>query len=119
MAKPFQRHHFLYQPTFGRYTMTTTFFQLVLCAALALPAYAGQGTIRETETQIIIEYSGGEEGEKAAKTREEELESQRQVEQAENKKREEENSVQQQRLERAKVKGARKAEQYKNINSSE
>ena len=26
--------------------------------ALALPAYAGHGTIQETETAIIIEYSG-------------------------------------------------------------
>ena len=30
----------------------------VLLALSALPAYAGHGTILETDTQIIVEYSG-------------------------------------------------------------
>jgi hypothetical protein len=33
---------------------------------LTLPAYAGHGTIRETETEIIIEYSGDEDDKQAA-----------------------------------------------------
>jgi len=71
-----------------------------------LPAHAGQGTIQETDTQIIIEYSGGDDDVKAAKAREEELESQRRAEQATNNKKEEEEALHQQRMEKAKRKGA-------------
>jgi hypothetical protein len=88
--------------------MTKRFIQVAICAALALPAYAGQGTIQETDTQIIIEYSGGEDDVKAVKAKEEELESQRQAEQATNKKKEEEEKLHQQRMEKAKRKGALK-----------
>jgi uncharacterized protein YggE len=88
--------------------MTRKFIQIALCAALALPAHAGQGTIQETDTQIIIEYSGGEDDVKATKTREAELEIQRKADQAENKKKEDEEAIHQQRMERAKRKGASK-----------
>ena len=92
--------------------MTRKFIQIALCAALALPAHAGQGTIQETDTQIIIEYSGGEDEVKETKTRETELEIQQKAEQEEMKKKEDEEAIQQQRLERAKRKGAIKSEQY-------
>ena len=88
--------------------MTRKFIQIALCAALALPAHAGQGTIQETDTQIIIEYSGGDDDVTAAKTREAELEIQRKAEQEEMKKKEDEETIHQQRMERAKRKGALK-----------
>jgi hypothetical protein len=88
--------------------MTRKFIQIALCTVLALPAHAGQGTIQETDTQIIIEYSGGEDDVKATKSREAELEIQRKADQAENKKKEDEEAIHQQRMERAKRKGASK-----------
>jgi hypothetical protein len=93
--------------------MTKKFIQIALCAVLALtahtlPAHAGQGTIQETDTQIIIEYSGGEDEVKETKTRETELEIQQKAEQEETKKKENEETIYQQRMERAKRKGALK-----------
>jgi hypothetical protein len=102
-------------PHLGRNTMARIFLQLVVCAALALPTHAGQGTIQETDTQIIIEYSGGEEDVKAAKAKEDALEIQRQAEQAEIKKKDAENTAQQQKLEDAKRKGALRAQRYGDV----
>jgi hypothetical protein len=86
--------------------MMQKFILVVLYAALALPAYAGQGTIQETDSQIIIEYSGGDDDVKAAKAQEEEREVQRQADQAELKKKEAEEQRHQERMEKAKRKGA-------------
>jgi hypothetical protein len=43
----------------------------LLLALLPLPAHAGHGTIRETDTAIIIEYEGDANDVKAAKVQEE------------------------------------------------
>jgi len=53
--------------------MTRLFFLVVLFAVVALPCFAGQGTIRETDTQIIIEYWGGEDDARAAEAHRAEL----------------------------------------------
>ena len=90
--------------------MRQLFIQLLLVAVFVVPAFAGQGTIQETATQIIVEYSGGEEGAKAARARDAELEKQGQEENAteERKRKEEEEraKLHEQRMENA----ARKAE---------
>jgi len=74
---------------------------LVIFTALVLPlpAHAGHGTIQETDSQIIVEYSGGEDDAKTAKEHQEELEAQRQAEQAEVKKKETEDRVHEQKIE--------------------
>ena len=46
---------------------------LIMSAIFTMPAYAGHGTIRETDEQIIIEYSGDEDDTKAVIQRKEEL----------------------------------------------
>lgn len=90
--------------------MAKKFMLFALCAALALPAHAEQGslTIQETDSQIIVEYSGGPDDVKAAKAQEEEREIQRQAEQAEIKKKEDEEQRHQERMERARRKAAAK-----------
>ena len=95
--------------------MKTKFILAIIFFTVALPAHAGQGTIQETDTQIIIEYSGGEDDVKASETRQKELDIQRKAEQEEIKKKDEEETLQQQKLERAKLKGAKKTEQYEKI----
>lgn len=81
--------------------MTKTCILFALCAALAQPAHAGQGTIRETETQIIVEYSGGEDDVKAAKAHQEELQKQVLAEDIEAKKKEAEEQRHQEKREQA------------------
>jgi len=54
--------------------MIRKLLQIVMFTALVMPAYAGVGTILETETGIIVEYSGDEEDHKAAAVREKEVE---------------------------------------------
>jgi hypothetical protein len=44
----------------------------VLIVIVALPAYAGHGTIRETDEEIFIEYYGDEDDKQAAKVLKEE-----------------------------------------------
>ena len=95
--------------------MKTKFILAIIFVTFSLPAHAGQGTIQETDTQIIIEYSGGEDDVKASETRQKELDIQRKAEQEEIKKKDEEETLHQQRMERAKLKGANKAEQYEKI----
>ncbi|GFE62126.1 hypothetical protein [Geobacter sp. AOG2] len=53
--------------------MARMFFLLVLFFVIAVPCFAGQGTIRETDSQIIIEYWGGEDDAKTAEARRAEL----------------------------------------------
>ena len=96
--------------------MTKIFVLTVVCAVFALPVHAGQGTIRETDTQIIVEYTGGDEDVKASKAREEELESKRQVEQAEIKQKEETDKINQEKLEKAARKGANKVKAFTGAN---
>jgi len=73
----------------------------VILIIMAHSAHAGQGTIRETETEIIIEYSGSEEDEKAAKVREAELDKERnaaQVQEIEQIKKEEKVKIQEEKI---------------------
>ena len=95
--------------------MKTKFILAIIFVTFSLPAHAGQGTIQETDTQIIIEYSGGEDDVKASEVREKDLEIQGKAEQEEIKKKDEEEVVHQQRMERAKLKGTKKMEQYEKI----
>ncbi len=49
----------------------------ILCLAalfvtMAFPVYAGHGTIKETDTEIIVEYSGDDDDKQAAKALKEE-----------------------------------------------
>jgi basic membrane lipoprotein Med (substrate-binding protein (PBP1-ABC) superfamily) len=86
--------------------MIQKFILVALCAALALPAHAGQGTIQETDTQIIIEYSGSDDDVKAAQIQHEEVQKQVQEEDAEIKKKEAEEQRHQERMEQAKRRAA-------------
>jgi hypothetical protein len=81
-----------------------------LFAVISLPVHAGEGNlqIQETDSQIIVEYSGGPEDVKAAKAQEEEREIQRTTEQEEIKKKDDEEQRHQERMERARRKGAAK-----------
>jgi len=80
--------------------MTKQFIRILLGIALALPAYAGQGTIQENDSQIIVEYTG---------TPDDVKESPQQKEEEENKMTAEEKKAKaaQQRIERAKSKAAK------------
>lgn len=49
-------------------------FYLLLYSLLAVPAYAGEPTIVETDTEIIVEYSGTDEDRQATLKRVEEEE---------------------------------------------
>jgi len=51
-------------------------FYLLLFSLVAVPAYAGEPTIVETDTEIIVEYSGSEEDRQATLKRVEEEEKQ-------------------------------------------
>jgi len=53
--------------------MKRVYFLILIAVLAAVPAYAGHGTIRETDEQIIIEYSGDEDDTKAAIRQREEL----------------------------------------------
>jgi hypothetical protein len=53
--------------------MKQVYFLMLLAVFTSLPAHAGQGTIRETDEQIIIEYSGDDSDAKAPLKQKEEL----------------------------------------------
>ena len=50
------------------------FIRIMLLSFLAVPAYAGQATIVETDTAIIVEYSGSEDDRQATVRQQEERE---------------------------------------------
>lgn len=54
--------------------MNRRVFLALLLALLPLSAHAGQGTIRETDEGIIVEYSGDEDDAKTSIKQKEELE---------------------------------------------
>lgn len=56
--------------------MKNVFYLAACFSLLGLPAHAGQGTILETDTQIIIEYSGSDDDMKAAAIQREERQKQ-------------------------------------------
>ncbi len=56
--------------------MTRAFHLVVIFSFFAVPCFAGQGTIQETDTQIIIEYWGGTDDVKAAEAHKAELQAQ-------------------------------------------
>jgi hypothetical protein len=89
--------------------MTKRIIKLILLqAVLTFPAYAGHGTIRETDSQIIIEYSGGEEDVKAARAHDAELEKQRQDEESKKAEEDEKAKALKAKMENAARKGARR-----------
>ena len=69
--------------------MTKILCYSLLSVMLAVPAYAGQTTIQETETGIVVEYTPDEEDSKVAQTMRELNEKKRETEEESKKKLEE------------------------------